>query len=70
MRAEPNFVCAQCGTTHEGLPTDQGYKLPDDVYAIPKSEREARATFTSDLFSTGERYFFPGLAQGLLRLGG
>jgi hypothetical protein len=52
-----SFVCKTCGKSHEGDPTDHGFSLPDDVWAIPAVEREAAAKFTSDLCQLGERYF-------------
>jgi hypothetical protein len=61
MEAKPGFVCAQCGTAHEGYPTDRGYTLPDDVWAIPESERETRAKFTTDLCEMDGRYFIRGI---------
>ncbi len=61
MEAKPGFVCAQCGTAHEGYPTDCGYTLPDDVWAIPESERETRAKFTTDLCEMDGRYFIRGI---------
>lgn len=51
------FVCATCGKTHAGLPRDQGYELPDVVWAIPSEERASRAKWTNDLCQLGERYF-------------
>ena len=52
-----SFVCSVCGKTHPGLPTNHGYKLPDEVWAIPKEERSAQAEFTDDLCRYGDRYF-------------
>lgn len=40
-----SFVCAVCGESHSGLPTDHGWKLPDDVWAIPEAERQNHAKF-------------------------
>jgi hypothetical protein len=58
MSANPeSFVCKTCGKSHEGHPTDRGFTLPDDVWAIPEEEREAAAKFTSDLCQLDERYF-------------
>jgi hypothetical protein len=56
-----HFVCATCGQSHDGLPTDWGFKLPDDVWAIPATGREAAARFTDDLCQYGERHFIRGL---------
>jgi hypothetical protein len=53
----PSFTCPHCGTTHDGLPTDRGYTLPDDVWAISEPERAVRAKWTADLCQMGERYF-------------
>lgn len=55
------FVCRTCGKSHEGLPRDQGWQLPDDVWAIPEDERSAKAKFNSDLCQFGDRFFLRGL---------
>jgi len=55
------FVCATCGQSHDGLPTDWGVKLPDDVWAIPASRRKEEARFTDDLCQHGDRHFIRGL---------
>lgn len=52
-----SFICSTCGETHEGLPTDHGWKLPDDVWAIPEAKRSNEAKFNSDLCQFGERHF-------------
>lgn len=52
-----HFICSVCGIQHEGLITDQAYKLPDDVWSIPAVERSEKAKFDSDLCQLGERYF-------------
>lgn len=52
-----SFVCPSCGDTHEGLPTDHGWKLPDVVWGIPESERAKLAKFNSDLCQFGNRFF-------------
>jgi hypothetical protein len=57
------FVCSTCGKSHEGLPTDQAYELPDIVWAIPGEERQSRAKWTKDLCQLGERYFIRCLLQ-------
>ena len=61
MDATPGFVCAQCGTAHEGLPTDQAYTLPDDVWAVPERDRETRATWSGDLCEMDGRCFIRGV---------
>lgn len=52
-----SFVCSTCGDTHEGLPTDHGWKLPDVVWAIPEEERSNKAKFNSDLCQFDNRFF-------------
>ncbi|WP_426689683.1 DUF2199 domain-containing protein [Rhodanobacter ginsengiterrae] len=52
-----SFVCPTCGDTHEGLPIDHGWKLPDVVWAIPANERSHQAKFNSDLCQLGGRFF-------------
>jgi len=56
-----SFVCPHCKKTHEGLPTDYGFALPDDVWAIPESQRTNRAKWDSDLCRLDDRYFIRGL---------
>jgi hypothetical protein len=57
----PTFICSVCGKEHDGLPTDWGYTLPDDVWAIPEPERSQRARFDTDLCQLGDRYFIRGV---------
>ncbi len=52
-----SFVCGTCGKTHDRLPTDWAYKLPDDVWALPAAERAEQAQYTTDLCQLGERFF-------------
>ncbi len=56
-----SFVCPQCKSTHEGLPSDYAFALPDDVWAIPEAERSKMARWQSDLCQLGERHFIRGL---------
>ena len=51
------FVCATCGLTHAGLPKDWAYQLPDDVWAIPESDRANRATWSDDFCELDGRLF-------------
>lgn len=51
------FVCGTCGQSHDGFPTDQGWKLPDDVWAIPEPGRAQKAKFDTDRCQLGDRYF-------------
>jgi hypothetical protein len=52
-----HFTCSTCNTTHEGLPTDYAWTLPDVVWDIPEAERATRAKFDNDLCQFGERFF-------------
>ncbi|PKA42158.1 DUF2199 domain-containing protein [Rhizobium sullae] len=54
---DESFICAICGTQHDGLTTDWAFKLPDVVWSIPEDERSEKAKFDSDLCQFGERYF-------------
>lgn len=56
-RLSTEFVCPHCGESHEGFPTDYGYSLPDEVWALPPKERESSAWHTPDLHQMGERFF-------------
>lgn len=63
MGGEPTFQCGQCGKSHEGLPKDQGFKLPDEVWAIPQPERAQRAHWDTDLCQMDDRFFIRCLLQ-------
>lgn len=51
------FTCSICGGSHEGLPTDYAYRLPDDVWAMSGQECEVNAQWSSDLCQLGGRFF-------------
>ena len=56
------YICNHCGQEHEGLPTDWGYKLPDDVHALSYLDRYLRSRSNRDLCTLDEgRYFFRAL---------
>ena len=57
------YVCRLCGRSHSSLPTDTAYTLPDEVWAIPESERGERAKWDSDLCRLGDRYFIRCLLE-------
>lgn len=57
------YVCSSCGKVHEGLPTDWGFKLPDEVFALPYLEKYHRTRSNTDLCALDERRFF---IRGLL----
>lgn len=52
-----SFTCQTCGETHDGLPTDRGWTLPDAVWAVPEVDRSSRAKFNSDLCQMDDRHF-------------
>ena len=39
------------------MPTDFGWQLPDEVWAVPEAERSTRAKFDSDRCQFGKRFF-------------
>ena len=56
------YICSTCGKAHEGLPTDWGFGLPDEVYALSYLDKYRRARSNSDLCTLDEgRFFFRGL---------
>ena len=58
---QSEYICPDCGKSHAGLPTDWGYKLPDEAWAIPEPEREKQVKSTSDLCEFKDRFFIRGL---------
>lgn len=58
-----SFHCPTCDESHEGLPTDLAWRLPDDVWAVPEAERDARARFSADLCDMDGRFFVRGVLK-------
>jgi hypothetical protein len=58
MSTSQAYICDECGRTHEGLPTDRAYRLPDVVWAVPEAQRPMFARWTSDLCETRDGRFF------------
>jgi hypothetical protein len=57
-----DYICSHCGQEHEGLPTDWGYQLPDEVHVLNYLDRYARSRSNRDLCTLDEaRYFFRAL---------
>jgi hypothetical protein len=56
--AGQTYVCSSCGKEHQGLPTDWGFKLPDEIFALPYLERYRRSRSNSDLCTLDENRFF------------
>ena len=56
------YTCSTCGKEHEGLPSDWGFKLPDEVHALSYIERYKRAKYNADLCTLDEqRHFIRGV---------
>lgn len=62
---EESYVCPDCGELHPGLPTDWGYQLPDDVFALSYLDRYRRTRANADLCCLDERRWF---LRGVLAL--
>lgn len=58
-----SFLCQTCGKAHEGLPTDQAWILPDEVWAVPEPERTSRARWNADLCDMDGRFFIRGVLK-------
>jgi hypothetical protein len=62
MADQQSFKCATCGELHEGLPTDFGFRLPDEVHALGYLEQYQRTRSNSDLCTLdGSRHFIRGV---------
>ena len=62
---DTGYTCATCGKVHEGLPTDWGYRLPDEVYALSYLETYRRSRSNADLCTLDDQRHF---LRGLLRI--
>ncbi|KAB7779488.1 DUF2199 domain-containing protein [Xanthomonas sp. LMG 12459] len=51
-------VCTSCGEVHQGLPTDRGFGLPDEVFALSYLDAYRRVRSNADLCTLDERRFF------------
>lgn len=54
--------CSSCGRHHPGLPTDWGYKMPDEVHALDYITRYTRCHLNPDLCTLDDsRHFIRGV---------
>jgi hypothetical protein len=60
-----SYVCSSCGKTHEGLPTDWSFKLPDEVFDLSYLDKYRRTRSNTDLCALDEDRFF---VRGLLAI--
>lgn len=57
-----SYVCPNCGKEHDGLPTDWGFRFPDEVHGLPLLDQYRRTRSNNDLCTLDEsRYFIRGL---------
>jgi hypothetical protein len=56
------YICSHCGQSHEGLPSDWAFTLPDEIHALPYLDRYARVRHNADLCTLDEsRHFLRAL---------
>ncbi len=59
---DQGYVCSSCGKTHAGLPTDWGFKLPDEVFDLSYLDKYRRSRSNTDLCTLdAQRFFFRGV---------
>jgi hypothetical protein len=56
-----HWRCRHCGETHEDLPTDFGWQLPDEVWALGQEAREAHLAWSTDVCHHEGRWFLRGV---------
>jgi hypothetical protein len=52
------FRCGTCGRVHPGLPTEWGFREPDEVFALPYIEKYLRTRLNADLCTLDESRYF------------
>ena len=57
----PEWVCPHCGGTHTGLPTDYGWRLPDEVWALGEEARQAHLDWWTEACCHEGRWFLRGV---------
>ena len=57
-RKARRFRCPHCGKLVSGLLSDFGYRLPDDVWALPRQVRARRSAYTEDWCTLDDGRFF------------
>jgi hypothetical protein len=61
---ESSYTCPECGESHDGLPTDWAFRLPDEVWALSYLDRYRRTRTNDDLCTLDDRrHFIRGLVQ-------
>lgn len=54
--------CECCGVDIGEISFDKSFKMPDEIWALSPTEREARAKIDSDLCQLDDRFFIRGVA--------
>lgn len=62
-RKKRSWVCRVCGQSHDHLPTDFGWKLPDDIWALGQEVREEKLEWSTDDCFHEDRWFLRGVLQ-------
>ena len=57
-KSEDSYVCTQCGLPHAGLPTEWGFRKPDEINALSYLEEYRRVRINADLATLNGRRFF------------
>lgn len=63
QNAEETWHCRVCGTEHVGMPTDYGWMLPDEVWALGDEARKAHLEWSTDVCYYEGRWFLRGVLE-------
>lgn len=58
MAKARGFRCGTCGRVHPGLPTEWGFREPDEVFALPYMAKYLRTRINADLCTLDESQYF------------
>lgn len=61
--AEDGWLCRVCGRVHAGMPTDFGWELPDEVWALGEEARQQHLDWATDVCYNEERWFLRGVLE-------
>lgn len=62
-KPQSSWVCRVCGLSHEGAPSDFGWELPDEVWAMGPEHRQKMLEWSTEMSYHDGRWFLRGVLE-------
>lgn len=62
-KKKQSWVCRVCGQVHDEFPTDFGWLLPDEIWALGEEVRKEKLDWATDVCFHEDRWFIRGVLE-------